>query len=60
MDEALPVANEALGLAHEIGDADLRSRVMASIVGALGRAGRTDNALSVANEALDDFPDGVR
>lgn len=43
----------ALGSAREIGDVDLRSRAMTSIVGALGRAGKTDEALPVANEALE-------
>src|SRR5262245_58143278 len=36
---------EAINSARKIGDADLRSRAMASIVGALGKVGKIDEAL---------------
>src|SRR5262245_59524263 len=43
----------AIESARKIGDADLRSRVMAGIVVALGKLGKTDEALPVAVEAFE-------
>jgi hypothetical protein len=49
-DEALKVANEGLESARKIDNAYYRSRVMANIVEALTKAGKTDEALESAQK----------